>query len=346
MVPRPRRAHGHPPTPNSIGGSPPLSRRRFLATTAATGGRALALSRFLQIAGSAGATAGLGTTLAACGDAPVAPTVVPLFSPDRVLAAGRLQRIPLALVAPDADRDPVALPPDDGEITVVIRLDDEEIDRVDVAGRVVEHDHVGEPDPDHQHANLFRYYPLRSTLPQPGIYDLTIEVAGTSTTLPIQAFDPSEISVPLPGERFPAVRTPTVEASDGVDPLCTRIEPCPFHTVSADDVLAAGRSLALLVATPAYCSTAYCGPVLETLVEASGAYPDLDIVHVEVYANPTEVDGNVLDPAIRLAPAVERLGLGFEPSLFLIDADGILADRIDNVFDRTELDEVLDTLAH
>ena len=313
----------NPPDPRP---GPRLPRRRFLAWTA-------------------GAVAG--SLLVSCGDDPVAPTVVPLYSPDRVLAAGRPQRIPLALVAPDAGTagpDRVALPTDDGEITVIVRLDGTELDRVSVAGRVVEHDHVGEPEPGHQHTNLFRYYPLRTTLPAPGIYDLTVEVEGTRTGLPVQAFDPTEITVPLPGDPFPALSTPTFDDPDGVEPLCTRSEPCPFHTVSADRVLAAGRPLALLVATPAYCSTAYCGPVLETLIDVTAARPDLDVVHVEVYANPDEVDGNYLDPAIRLAPAVQALGLSFEPSLFLVDGSGTITDRIDNVFDRTELEQVLATL--
>jgi len=110
---------------------------------------------------------------------------------------------------------------------------------------------------------------------------------------------------------------------------------------SAADVVGDGRPLALLVATPAFCSTAYCGPVLDTLIEATAHRSDLHTIHLEVYANPDQVDGNFADPAIRLVPAVERLGLRFEPSLFLVDGEGIVADRIDNVFDRTELDEAL-----
>jgi hypothetical protein len=289
------------------------------------------------------AAAGL---LAGCGDDPVvAPTVVPLFSSDRVLVAGRPQRIPLAIVAPDRDDGRgVTLPDDDEAITISIDLDGERVDRVPVAGRVVDHDHVGETDPDHQHADLFRYYPLRATLPTPGIYDLTIDVAGATARLPIQAFDPAEVALPLTGDPFPAVTTPTVGHQRGVDRLCTRFEPCPFHVIDAAEAVGAGRPLALLIATPAFCSTAYCGPVLETLIEAVGDRDDLDAIHVEVYANPAEVDGNIADPAIRLVPAVERLGLTFEPSLFLVTADGVVADRIDNVFDRTELDEAIDRL--
>jgi hypothetical protein len=103
--------------------------------------------------------------------------------------------------------------------------------------------------------------------------------------------------------------------------------------------------MALLVATPAFCSTAYCGPVVDTLIEASGAFPGIEFVHVEVYANTDEVDGNYQDERIRLAPAVEAIGLTFEPSLFLVDSTGLLVERIDNVFDGTEVTEALSALA-
>lgn len=308
----------------------PRTRRTFLRN----------LGALAVAAPSLGAIGGLATGCG--GPGPVAPTIVPLFSPDHVLAAGRIQRIPLAVVSPTGDASgSVALPDDDEEIEITIRLDGEIVDRVPVGGRVVEHDHVGENDPDHQHADLFRYYPLRANLPTPGIYDLTVEIGGTRTELPVQAFDPSEIAIPLPGDPFPSVATPTIAEPDGVDPLCTRFEPCGLHERNAAELLAAGRPFALLVATPAYCSTAYCGPVLETLLQVTTGRSDVEAVHVEVYANPSEVGGNIADPDIRLAPAVEQLGLGFEPSLFLVGGDGILADRIDNVFDRSELEEAI-----
>lgn len=281
----------------------------------------------------------------------MAPTVVPLFSPDRVLVAGRPQRIPIGVVSPDPSLDSaVAMPNDDATIDVTVVLEGEPVDRLQVPGRVVRHDHVGEVDPDHQHANLFRYYALRTTLAQPGIYDLDIEVRDGVTGqtaragLPIQIFDPGEAEVLLTEEPFPSVDTPTFDRPEGIDQLCTRFEPCPFHAINAADSLAAGRPLALLVATPAFCSTAYCGPVVDTLMEEAGAFPDIDIVHAEVYANTDEVDGNYQDPRIQLAPAVVALGLRFEPALFLVDRAGILVDRIDNVFDGTELAEALAAL--
>ncbi len=291
--------------------------------------------------------------LAACGEPLVAPEVVALFSSDRVLAAGQTQRVPIAIVSPTSnggDGANVALPADDGTIEILVLKDGEEVDRVEVDGHVVEHDHVGDVDPDHQHADLFRYYPARLLLPEPGVYDLEI-ILGTdgafsrqpNATLPVQAFAPDEVTVPRAGQVMPSVATPTFDDPAGVDRICTRFEPCPFHEVSLDSVLGQ-RPVALLVATPAFCSTAYCGPVVDTLIGVAPTAPDVRVIHAEVYANTDEVGGNLADPNLRIAPAVEAIGLAFEPSLFLIDSGGTIVDRIDNVFDATEAADALAAL--
>jgi hypothetical protein len=56
-------------------------------------------------------------------------------------------------------------------------------------------------------------------------------------------------------------------------------------------------------------------------------------VHAEVYTDNT---------ATTPAPAVEAANLTFEPALFVIDTDGSVIERLDAVWDETELVEVLD----
>lgn len=287
--------------------------------------------------------------LGGCGEQLRAPEVAALFNPDRVLAAGRPQRIPFALIDPGGEGG-VALPStDEALVAVELTIRGQVLDRIEIPGHVVAHDHVGE-EQDHEHSDLLRYYPARFTMPEPDIYDLVITVVDSgfgnppSTTLPVQAFDPADIAVPLAGNPMPTVATPTFDDPSGVDRLCTRPNPCPFHEASFDSVMANGRPSALLVATPAFCSTAYCGPVVETMIEASTHVDGVDIVHAEVYANPDEVDGNFADPAIRVAPAVIATGLTFEPALFLVGSDGVLVERIDNIFDVDEAREAMQAL--
>lgn len=92
------------------------------------------------------------------------------------------------------------------------------------------------------------------------------------------------------------------------------------------------------MASPAFCQLAICGPVLDVLLSAIGDYSGIGFLHAEVYVDP-ETDTNTH------APVVEGLGLHFEPCLVLVGADSKVSDRVDTIFDETELRERLDRLA-
>ena len=92
------------------------------------------------------------------------------------------------------------------------------------------------------------------------------------------------------------------------------------------------KPIVLLVSTPAFCQVAICGPVLDLLVERQAALEEqgLAVIHAEVYTD---------DTAKATAPTVDALGLTYEPALFLAAPDGTVTDRLDAIFDATELDE-------
>ncbi len=268
--------------------------------------------------------------------------LVRLFSSDTVIAAGIEQRLPFGLVDNGAP-----LLEDGGPVPVRVLLDGQVIDELDVPSRLVLHDHPdGDGSTPHEHADIVRYFPLRTTLPEPGIFDVVATIDGTEVSFPVQAFAVEDIDLILPGETFPLLETPTTAAPAPMDPLCTLFDgPCPFHDRSVSEVLTAGEPMAFLIATPAFCATSYCGPVLEELIAAAGKFPSITPIHLEVYENPSEVGGDIRSPDIRAVQAFADLGLTFEPALFLVGRDGVLAERIDNVFDQSELELALARIA-
>ncbi len=234
--------------------------------------------------------------------------------------AGVALRLPLAFA--DADGVPTAEVPD--EITVrAVSPRGTSLDPVTVARRG-----TGIPSP---------YFPFTQTLGEAGTWELVIAVgsAETSTELTVRA--PEELAaVPNPGDPLPSIPTPTVGDALGIEPLCTATPPCPLHETSLDQALTSGRPIVLLVSTPAFCQTAICGPVLDLLVERQTSLGDrATLIHTEVYTD---------DRAEETTPTVNALGLRYEPSLFLADADGTVRARLDYTFDATELDESLDAL--
>jgi hypothetical protein len=138
---------------------------------------------------------------------------------------------------------------------------------------------------------------------------------------------------------MPAVATATEADTLDVDPLCTRDTNCGLHTVALDDALTAGGPVVLSVSSPAYCAVEICGPVLDLVLDAAPGLPDVTFIHAEPYQHPVPGDPFGNGPAAIMGD----LGLTYEPALFLI-ADGVVVDRLDSVYDRSELDEALGRL--
>ena len=184
------------------------------------------------------------------------------------------------------------------------------------------------------------YFPLRFTVDQPGVYTARSELDGVAVEMAVKVDAADDVVLIQPGDPLPGLATPTASAAQGVDPICTRDPACSLHDDSVADALAAGAPVALLVSTPAFCQVAICGPVLDVLLGQVAAHPDIVFIHAEVYSHPNS------DPELQdYAPVVDALGLHFEPCLVLAGSDGRVIERLDDIFDETELAEGLGRLA-
>lgn len=187
------------------------------------------------------------------------------------------------------------------------------------------------------------YFPLRFTPDEPGVWGVATTLDGKNAEQAFQVTPASEMKLVQRGQKLPAVKTATTADPLGVDPLCTRLSgPCPFHSTSLDVALQAGAPIALLVATPEFCQTAICGPVLDLVLEQQAAFPTVQFLHTEVYKD-ARAEGNV--NSATTAEIVDQLGLTYEPALFLATPDGTVVERLDNSFDRGELRNGLTRIA-
>lgn len=178
------------------------------------------------------------------------------------------------------------------------------------------------------------YYSFEPQIDEPGVYGIVID-GGPPTGANFQVVNPDEVAIPIAGQTLAGFDTPTLDAPAGVDPICTRDPDCEFHSITLTEALAMNQPVAYFIGTPAFCVTGSCTPALEALVEAQSDYSDVVFVHAEVYTD---------NAATEIAPAVTDLSLLFEPVLFLVDASGVIVERIDAVWDDTEVRERLDVL--
>jgi hypothetical protein len=188
------------------------------------------------------------------------------------------------------------------------------------------------------------YYPLIFTPPAPGTYTATARTSGQTLTAAIQVWDKGQVQIPGPGDRMPSLVTPTVANPAGVDPICTLAPQCPLHSISLDTALTQHRPIAFLIATPAHCKTATCGPVVSILLGAQAEFGDkVTLIHNEVYKSGQLATKNINAPG-NLTPAIEAMRVTFEPLLVLVKPDGTILRRLDTLFDSTELRQGLQDL--
>lgn len=181
------------------------------------------------------------------------------------------------------------------------------------------------------------YYAFEFTPALVGFYDFTMEVEGSEVISQFQVIeaDAAEIVDRVgPGDVMPPLQTPTVDDARGVTPICTREPACALHERTVAEVVGNGP-MALLVATPAFCQTVICGPVLDLMVDLVPEFPDVSFVHAEVFTDPTQ---NETPPVIEdFAPVVRELGLPYEPVFYVVDGDGVVRDRLDYIFDSSDM---------
>jgi hypothetical protein len=286
--------------------------------------------RLLQGGLTLGALTVGGSLLAACGETEADTRESPDVPAHALLAAfpqgiphipaGVPTRLPYLV----SDAEGVPMSELSGDVTFTISQDGTELGTVDVAPRM-----DGVPR---------AYLPVTFTFPTPGLYDLTATYDGSELDSTIEVVDAARVGPPVVGEQLPPVDSPTTERALMVDPLCSRVPACPFHSVNLQDAVGQGKPIVMLIATPAYCQTAVCGPVLDLVMAATEGRTDLNVLHEEVYQNPK--GQRDLNDA-QLAPVPDAYDLRFEPVLYITDRTGKIVARADVTVDRGELTELL-----
>jgi hypothetical protein len=178
--------------------------------------------------------------------------------------------------------------------------------------------------------------------------DVSVDLAGQRETASANFNVVAEPSYPAPGQAAPAsdnsvMETPGAKPSE-VDSRATEGWPSvpdpELHQVNIKDALKEGRPIVVVVSTPLYCQSRFCGPITDQIAHISAGYDDVaDFVHLEVWKNYQKKSVNQ-----EAADWVYRSDEITEPWVFLVGADGKIIDRWANVLDHRELEQELDAL--
>lgn len=161
--------------------------------------------------------------------------------------------------------------------------------------------------------------------------EVDIEGDGYDETLRASLTVKKQSSTPGIGEPVPATKTPTVDDVDALSEITTDRTPIrSFYTTSVAEALRKNEPFLVAFATPKFCTSQTCGPILENVQEVADEFPKVTFIHVEPYD---------LDKTPDLVPieAVQEWGLPSEPWVFLVDSKGKLAAKYEGALGPDEL---------
>ncbi len=148
----------------------------------------------------------------------------------------------------------------------------------------------------------------------------------------------------VPGIGEPAPRSQQLTLSDVADisEIDTSNPPHPeLHDLTVAEALDAGKPIVVAFATPAFCTSRLCGPVVdEVIVPLYEQFGDqATFVHIEPWVLEDARAGELI-PVETLA----EWGLQTEPFIFVVDGDGLIAAKFEGITNAEEVGAALEEL--
>ena len=145
---------------------------------------------------------------------------------------------------------------------------------------------------------------------------------------------------PAIGDAAPASVQQTLATAPSIEEIDSSFPPRPaMHETTIAGALKAGKPLVIAFATPAYCRSRTCGPVMDAVMDPlSAAYAGRALfIHVEPYVLRDLREGNIQNTV----PAMREWRLSTEPWIFVVDRQGRVAGKFEGITAQDEVESVL-----
>jgi hypothetical protein len=179
--------------------------------------------------------------------------------------------------------------------------------------------------------NVTKIYVAHFRIPRPGRYWL-VAVPDRARIQAVSVFKvDASLPVPKVGAKAPASATPTL-ASEPLAALTTDVPPDrELLRQSVAGSLAAHKPFVVTFATPRFCTSRVCGPVVDVVQSVARRFSGSGIrfIHVEVYRDN--------DPTKGYNRWMKQWGLTSEPWTFLVGSDGRVKAEFEGSVSAAEL---------
>jgi hypothetical protein len=145
-------------------------------------------------------------------------------------------------------------------------------------------------------------------------------------------------SAPALGERPPATQNRVLTDDTDLAAITSDPQPDPaLYQTTIAEALDSGRPSVITFATPGFCESRLCAPVVDSL---KAVYPEYaqqaNFIHVEIY--------ETFNPLV-YGPEMDEWGLPSEPWTFVLDGEGVVVARLAGPVSPDELRAALGPVA-
>ena len=180
---------------------------------------------------------------------------------------------------------------------------------------------------------------------QPGLWSASVTATQdgeeSDVDFTFQVFE--RALAPQIGDPAPPAENLTLDTA-GLTRISTDPEPDPtLYEMTVTQALDANEPFVVVFATPAFCQTRFCGPVLDNVKAVLPEFSDsVNFIHIEPF-DLTEEGEIVADEQGAFVPAPPTIewNLQSEPWVFIIDADGRIAMRFEGAASAEELRQAI-----
>ena len=151
---------------------------------------------------------------------------------------------------------------------------------------------------------------------------------------------PEQTAAPANGAPAPASNSKTLD-THSIEQLTTgTLQDADLYRISIADAMQSGMPTVIVMASPAFCTNAVCGPQVDVLSELKDKYKvGVHFIHIDFFDNPDEIQGDLT--RARVSPTVLEWNLPSTEWSFVVNAEGIIHRRFEGFAPIEELEDAL-----
>ena len=187
---------------------------------------------------------------------------------------------------------------------------------------------------------------------EPGYWQMDIYIDDRNQLIPSRLIEWVDRNAMIPdvGSIPPKSLSKTFSDSTDIADITTAANPdTSLYDITVRKALSNQKPSVIAFASPAFCTSPTCGPQVEALSQLKNSYDyDLNFIHVEIYDNPQDIQGD-FDVA-EVAPAVKEWKLDTLPGwkneswTFVLDRNGQIRHRFEGFVSSLELEQAVDSV--